>query len=407
MKINRAGELQLHSIVLLIAICGLAPLTMTLAVPVLPEMSDLLGVSTKEIQYMISAFLIGLGLAQPIQGILADRFGRRCVLLANFFVFTLACLLTTLTLNWSLLILLRVVQGATVSAGSICCRAMLTDLQDKEAAGVSFSYLVLGGTMGALVAPLLGAYLGSVYGWRSVFIFLAVAGFSIAVIAWFKVSETLRSEFATNNIQLKPILKNYAVLLGSAVFLGYTLMNVFCQGIFFVFLPIGAEFFSQGLQLPDNWFVGYWLLITAIFIVGNAFAAFSVKRYGNARTLRFACCAILLIGLAFLGTILLPSLALWSPLLSLVFAMLLTGMISPLAMNGAVANFPSISGAAAGLSGALGMIGGGLFSLLSGVMYNGTLWPMTCLAAACTLGIFLMFLLVREPFIAGAPKNVI
>ena len=77
MKINRAGELQLHSIVLLIAICGLAPLTMTLAVPVLPEMSDLLGVSTKEIQYMISAFLIGLGLAQPIQGILADRFGRR------------------------------------------------------------------------------------------------------------------------------------------------------------------------------------------------------------------------------------------------------------------------------------------------------------------------------------------
>jgi len=396
-KVDQLGRLPTGNIVSLIAICILAPLAMTLIVPALPEMSERLGISTSEIQYMISAFLIGLGAAQPIQGILADRFGRRRVLLVNFVIFGLASVLSAWTSNWELIILLRVMQGASVSAGSICSRAIITDLQDKEAAAVTFSYLMLGATVGPLIAPLLGAFLGGFFGWRSVFVFLGVAGFMVVAIVWLKINETLKPEFAASKIHIQPIAKNYAVLLGSSVFVGYTLMNTFCQAIFFVFLPIGAEFFKLRLQQPDSWFIAYWLFITAVFIVGTGFAAFGVKRYGNAATLRFACRSILVLGIAMFCTLLLPKLAVWTPLTLLASAMFFTGLISPLAINGAVANFPNISGAAAGLSGALSMIGGGVVSMLSGVLYNQTLIPMTGLASASALGIFLMLLLIREP----------
>jgi len=352
-NIDNDGRLSIHNIVTLTAICIMAPLSMTLIVPALPEMSERLNVSTSEIQYMISAFLIGLGVAQPIQGILADRFGRRRVLLANFVIFTLACVLTMLSSNWQLIILLRAVQGASVSAGSICSRAMIT------------------------------AFLGG-------------AGFLVVGIVWLKINETLRPEYATRKIRIKPIIKNYSVLLGSSVFVGYTLMNTFCQAIFFVFLPIGAEFFKQQLKHPDSWFIAYWLFITVAFIIGTGFAAFSVKRYGNSATLRFACRSVLVIGIAMLSIWFLPNAALWSPLILLVPAMFFTGLISPLAINGAVANFPGTSGAAAGLSGSLSMIGGGIFSWLSGVLYNDSLRPMTALAGASALGIFLMLLLIRD-----------
>ncbi len=396
MNIDNDGRLSIHNIVTLTAICIMAPLSMTLIVPALPEMSERLNVSTSEIQYMISAFLIGLGVAQPIQGILADRFGRRRVLLANFVIFTLACVLTMLSSNWQLIILLRAVQGASVSAGSICSRAMITDLQAKEAAAVTFSYLMLGATLGPLIAPLLGAFLGGFFGWRSVYAFLGGAGFLVVGIVWLKINETLKPEYATRKIRIKPIIKNYSVLLGSSVFVGYTLMNTFCQAIFFVFLPIGAEFFKQQLKHPDSWFIAYWLFITVAFIIGTGFAAFSVKRYGNSATLRFACRSVLVIGIAMLSIWFLPNATLWSPLILLVPAMFFTGLISPLAINGAVANFPGTSGAAAGLSGSLSMIGGGIFSWLSGVLYNDSLRPMTALAGASALGIFLMLLLIRD-----------
>ena len=65
---------------------------MASVVPALPLLSKSLQADYATVQFVVSAYLLGLGLFQPVQGLLSDRFGRRPVLLAGYGVFLVASL---------------------------------------------------------------------------------------------------------------------------------------------------------------------------------------------------------------------------------------------------------------------------------------------------------------------------
>ena len=69
---------------------ALSPFGMVVVVPTLSELGRRYGIGAAETQFLISAYLFGLGAAQPFSGLLCDRLGRRRVLLGGFALFVVA-----------------------------------------------------------------------------------------------------------------------------------------------------------------------------------------------------------------------------------------------------------------------------------------------------------------------------
>ncbi len=75
---------------MLVTASSFSPLAMTACVPALPAIGMEFDLPLSTVQFAISIYLLGLALAQPVYGVLADRYGRRPVFLGGFAVFTLA-----------------------------------------------------------------------------------------------------------------------------------------------------------------------------------------------------------------------------------------------------------------------------------------------------------------------------
>ncbi len=393
--------------ILLSVICALSPFGMSVIVPSFPGMSDAFSVDAAGIQYMVSAYLLGLGLAQPILGIFSDRYGRRIVLLTGFAVFFVASVVCVLVDNWHLLILCRCLQGMGVSAGTVTSRAMITDSQEREATASSYTYLALAMMVGPLAGPVVGALLDTQFGWRGIFGSCAVLALIVWLLAYFNLRETLTPEtLASRRINLGVLKAGYGTLLTSPGFLGYTLIFGFCQGVFFSFLPIGPDIFINQLGLDNQAFIIYWLTTIMVYLIGTFLNTRLLKKMNADAVMRYACLGMLLSGVLTLFILLMNTPTSWLPLWLLLFSMFFTGMATPLALNGAISANPEIAGLGSGLSSAMGMCLGGVFSIFAGLWYDMSMTPMLLLMGICAFGTYFAYRLAQQQPLPAQPELI-
>jgi DHA1 family bicyclomycin/chloramphenicol resistance-like MFS transporter len=366
-------------------ICSLSPFAMSFPVPAFPAMAEVFDKPVAEIQLLISAFLIGLGVAQPVHGVLADRYGRRPVLLVGFVIFILASIASVLTTSWTALVACRFLQAVGVSAGTVTSRAIVNDAQPREEAAITLSYISIAMGVGPIIAPVLGGLLSETLGWRSIFIGCSLAGIVVLALAFGGLPET-RPRNKANDKTFGSVVSDYRTLLSSPQFLGYTMMFGFGQGIFFAFLPFGPDYFENVLGESTSVFVICWIALSLAFMAGSLGGTRLVRRLGMDKTvlgaslwLIFACGLIALVYRIFGDHVL-------SLTIPMMVAMLATGIICPLALTGSISSNPKMAGAASGLSSSLGLIIGGGFAVVSGLIYDGTLKPYIALAALSVLG---------------------
>src|ERR1700742_2359695 len=70
-------------LLLLVAMTGVAPISLYMLVPALPVLASTFGRDIAIAQMTVSLFMVGLACSQIIMGPLSDRFGRKPVLLSG------------------------------------------------------------------------------------------------------------------------------------------------------------------------------------------------------------------------------------------------------------------------------------------------------------------------------------
>ena len=99
-------------VVMIASMMALNALAIDAMLPALPSIGAALGVAEGNAhQWVVTAYLLGFGAAQIVYGPLADRYGRRPVLLAGLAIYTLFGLLAALAPSFDMLLLARVLQG--------------------------------------------------------------------------------------------------------------------------------------------------------------------------------------------------------------------------------------------------------------------------------------------------------
>lgn len=382
---NQTTERPTPSLLLLSIASGLSPFGMAIVVPAINSIANHFDASFDQVQFVISAYLFGLAVAQPVCGYLCDRFGRRPVMLIGFSLFVLASLLCAIAPSLELLVLARFVQAMGVSVGTVASRAIMRDCYEKNKMAEAMSYVAAVMGLAPIAAPIFGGALDANFSYASIFLGTALIGAVVFVGMLTNLVETLSTDVETP--QIKTWIRSYRQLLSSRVFMGNTLIFGFVQGSFFSFMAIGAALFATRFDVQPGLFGMMWGLMAISYVVGATIAAKATPRIGTRKVMTISVYGSLIAGASAWAAASFGELTIVKTLLPLGVLMSFAGAITPAAMAGAVSDHPTVAGTASGLSSAMGLVIGGSFSVISGVIYAGDYQPIALLmfVACCAI----------------------
>lgn len=218
---GRTAELLLLSVMILmyIAMCAEADMY----VPAFPEMVKYFSTTEDKIQLILSLNFAGLCIASLVSGPLSDAFGRRKVLLTGLLLFFLSSLGCVFSENFTTLLFWRVIQGMATSVPMVVSTAVFLDKFSLSRASQLIGIMNSVITAAMAGAPIIGSWLITVYQWQLNFVVIAVLGALSLLGTFLVIEETLPPE-NRKKINFGAIFKDYATLISSFKFVGYSVI---------------------------------------------------------------------------------------------------------------------------------------------------------------------------------------
>ncbi|HEX3424377.1 MAG TPA: DHA2 family efflux MFS transporter permease subunit [Sphingomicrobium sp.] len=169
----------------------------TIANVALPHMQADLSASQDQINWVLTSYIVSSAIALPISGWLADRVGRKRLLLISVVVFTIASVLCATATALGEMVAFRALQGVGGAFIVPLAQATLFDINPREKHGQAMALFGGGVMIGPILGPVLGGWLTDNYSWRWVFLVnLPVGIICILVMSQFMpTGETQKRKF--------------------------------------------------------------------------------------------------------------------------------------------------------------------------------------------------------------------
>jgi MFS family permease len=343
-------------VIVVLASCGLAvSLMQTLVVPLLPQFPALLGTTPANVAWLVTATLVAGAVCAPLLGRLGDMYGRRRMLLLSLGLVVAGSVLGAVAPGVEVLIVARVLQGASlgvVPLGISIMRGVLPDGRVGSGVALMSSSLGIGGAIGlpltglvaenfgwrwlfagsavlcvglyllvramvteapersggrfvlpgsiglaaALVSLLLAISKGSEWGWASPRVLGLLAASAVLFALWGRLELRVRSPLVDLRVSARPAVlwtNVSSVLVGFSMFAGFLLTTQVLQA------PPSTGY-GQGLSLIESGLV--LLPVGAMMTIFSPLSARISSRYG-ARTTVIIGTSILLVGNLWLATL--------------------------------------------------------------------------------------------------------
>jgi len=375
---------------------GLQPITTDLMLPALPAMAADLAAPMTAVQLTMSALILAFGLAQLVWGPVADRFGRRPVLLCALALYAVASLGATFAGHVAQVVGWRAAQGAAMSAVVVCGRAMVRDLYEPHQGAMVMARALTGLGLVAIASPIVGGLLVSHIGWRAAVAAMGVAGLLVTAVIALRVPESARA-LRRDATHPGPLLRQARAVLSHPGFRAWSLLVACSYGGIFVFLAASGFVLIRVLGLGVPLAGAVMSTSSVAYISGTLLCRRWIPRHGLAgaslRASRFTMAAALALALLAITDdrhVLAVMLPVW------LFA-LGHGVNNPCGQTGSVAAFPHAAGLTSAMSGFVTAIAAFGIGLWLGHALDGTVRPFALTMLACALGSLLMtWTLVRR-----------
>ncbi len=241
---------------LLASLSALGPFSIDTYLPSFHDIADKLHATQLEVQQTLSVYLLAFAVMTLWHGAISDRFGRRKVILVALALFGLASAGCVFATRIEHLWFWRAMQGITAGAGIVISRAIVRDLFDGAPAQRLMSQITMMFALAPAVAPVIGGWLQTLFGWRSVFAFLVLSTAALWLACWKLLPETLPPE---KRQSLKPsyLGKTYWQVMTSPLFLSACAALSLNFGGFFIYVLSAPVFLMTHLGIPETGFL--WL----------------------------------------------------------------------------------------------------------------------------------------------------
>jgi MFS transporter, DHA1 family, multidrug resistance protein len=371
---------------------GLIPLSgfaMDVYIPSLPDMAVQLHTTPAAIQLTLSFFIISYGISQLIVGGLLDSYGRYWPTLISMLVFSASSFAIAWSQDLQVIYAMRIVQGFTVAVIVVGKRTFFVDVYKGEQLKKYTSLFSVIWAIGPIVAPFLGGFFQTSWGWTSNFIFLGCFSFLFFLIEVMIGGETQK---AAQPFSVRQILGSYGRMIKTTDFaagmiiLGLAYTMVFLYGMASPFL------IEHRLHLSPK-VTGYCALFSGVSVlIGGTLSRILIKKPFIKKLILASSLQLIAVALLITLTFYYQSLP---TLLLYVFLLHSTGgFIFNNLMSYTLIRFPEYAGKAAGL------VGGGfavVTSILSSLLVNTlTITNQTVLGVAYAVLAVSVFVIIAK-----------
>ena len=249
--------------------------------PLLPYLSRLFHASDLEVSFTVSATIFAVALVAPFIGLVAERRGRKKVIVPSLFLLTIPTLLAATSNSLHALILWRFVQGLFVPGIIAVMLAYINEEWAGRGIGQAMAYYVTGTVFGGFLGRFLSGIIATHWSWRGAFIVIGGLNLigAILVRAWLPLAKNfVRAEHlayaftdARQHLANPRLLANFA---NGGTFL-FCLVGCFTYTNFYLAAP---PYHLNSAQLGSIFFV--YLLGVIITPLSGRF----LDRYGFRRT---------------------------------------------------------------------------------------------------------------------------
>lgn len=259
----------------LLSCSGVSILSTDLYTPSLPHLPDLLNSTPQIVQLTMSLNLAAYALCQLFYGPVADRFGRRPLLLFGLIGFLAASIVCAAAQSVEVLIAGRIAQGVFASAETIVTMLLIRELFEGDEGTRAMGLFGMGLGAFPAIGPLLGGYIHVWAGWRANFVLMAIAIVVCGVLAARVLPETKVPDRAA--LSLRHIWRTYLSLIRDCAILRYLIPLGTGMAGLFAFITAGPFIFIDLMGVPTQHYGLYTGLTVISYIVGS----YSVSHFAH------------------------------------------------------------------------------------------------------------------------------
>jgi MFS family permease len=399
MKRIKESRIGANTIIAL-SLIPLSGFAMDIYIPSLPDMAVKLQVAPSAIQLTLSLFIISYGVSQLIVGGLIDTYGRYWPNLVSMLVFSAASFIIAWSSSIEVIYAMRILQGFTIAVIAVSKRAFFMDLFTGERLKKYTSMFSVIWAIAPIVAPFLGGFFQTGWGWTSNFVFLGCFGLVFFVLELLIGGESMKTAQPFN---ARIILTTYGNMLRTADFtagmiiLGLTYAMVLLYGMCSPFL------IEHHLHLAPT-VTGYCSLFSGVSVmIGGSLSRMLIQKPFLRKLLLASALQLLTVAVLIPLTIYYHSL--WTLLLYVFLLHSAGGFIFNNLMSYCLIRFPQYAGKASGL------VGGGfsiVTSIFSSLLVNTVnITNQAMLGVAYTvLAMLVLLLLVRTKWKGAEETNL-
>lgn len=369
---------QLHPdsrwlLALLAALVALGPLSVDMYLPAMPRMMTALDTDISHMHLTLSTYLTGFAIFHLACGPLADRFGRKPILIGGTVLFVAASIGCSLSTTVEELLVFRFIQGIGACVGPTLARAVARDIFGPTRAARALSLIAMLMAVAPAVAPTMGSILLLWLPWPIVFVFLAIYGAAMIVLIQIFLAESLPQRQSLHPVS---IVRNYAQLFRSPTFITATFASGFIYAGLMTYLSSSSFVYIDMLGVPLPYFGFIFLTSVAGYMLGSALSA-RLNRTHDSETIVLLGALLIAAasGTMWVGAQFLPD-SILVLVLPMMFYSIGMGLVLPNAMAIALRNFPHIAGTASALLGFIQMSLSASATALIGVYLTDSPAPM-------------------------------
>jgi DHA1 family bicyclomycin/chloramphenicol resistance-like MFS transporter len=383
-------------ILILGTLSAIGPFSIDMYLPGFPAIAKDLDTTVAHIALSLSSFFIGISTGQLFYGPLLDRFGRKKPLYFGLSLYVLASIGCAMATTADALIALRFFQALGGCVGMVASRAMVRDIFPVNENARVFSTLMLVIGVSPLIAPTLGGYVSTVFGWHYVFAILTVMGLLILLGVHFILPESRKGD-AGFSLRPRSILNNYYSVLIHPQFYTYTFSGAIAGAGLYAYIA-GSPFVFMEMFRVSGQHYGWIFAFIAMGLVGSSQmnSLLLKKGFKSERIIIWA-----LLCQSFTGILLFISainhwLSPYNAVGMICIFLCCQGFIFPNASALALAPFSKNAGSASALMGGFQMGLGALASAMVSMLSNNTALPMTGIMATCATASFCILMVGNQ-----------